>query len=93
MRRPWPNGGCCATVNMLCENIMAFLSENYTEHVIYYIKVLFSMLERDSRSCNTFNLLLVSFEVQVLHSASTDTITVPLHSFFVVFRLYALEDT
>jgi hypothetical protein len=76
---------------MLCENTMNFLSENYTEHVIYYIKsTVFNALEV-SRICNRFHLLL-SFEVQALHSTSTDTITVPLFSLFVVFRLYALED-
>jgi hypothetical protein len=70
---------------------MIFLSENYTEHVIYYIKrTVFNALEV-SRICNRFHLL--SFEVQALHSTSTDTITVPLFSLFVVFRLYALEDT
>jgi len=41
IRRLWPIGGFCAMVKMLCENIMAFLSENYTEHVIYYIKYCF----------------------------------------------------
>jgi len=38
IRRLWPNGSCCAMVKMLCENMMAFLSVNYTEHIIYYTK-------------------------------------------------------